>query len=106
MQVQSTGLTICSHTELTLVKVSYKVHFALHPFNTSAGSRNAVESLNMSLRKITKMRASFPSEQAALKLLYLALRNVSAKWEHTQHWGAALNQFTLLWEDRIRAARS
>jgi len=67
---------------------------------------NAVESLNMSLRKITKMRASFPSEQAALKLLYLALKNVSAKWKSTQHWGAALNQFTLLWEDRIRAARS
>jgi putative transposase len=67
---------------------------------------NAVESLNMSLRKITKMRASFPSEQAALKLLYLALKNVSAKWERTAHWGAALNQFTLLWDDRIRAARS
>jgi putative transposase len=65
---------------------------------------NAVESLNMSLRKITKMRASFPSEQAALKLLYLALKNVSAKWETTHHWSAALNQFTLLWEDRIRAA--
>jgi putative transposase len=67
---------------------------------------NAVESLNMSLRKITKMRASFPSEQAALKLLYLALKNVSAKWERTRYWGAALNQFTLLWEDRIRAPRS
>ena len=67
---------------------------------------NAVESLNMSLRKITKMRASFPSEQAALKLLYLALKNVSAKWETTHHWAAALNQFTLLWEDRIRAARA
>ena len=60
----------------------------------------------MSLRKITKMRASFPSEQAALKLLYLALKNVSAKWERTAYWGAALNQFTLLWDDRIRAARS
>jgi putative transposase len=67
---------------------------------------NAVESLNMSLRKITKMRASFPSEQAALKLLYLALKNVSAKWESTKYWGSALNQFTLLWEDRIQAARS
>ena len=66
---------------------------------------NAVESLNMSLRKITKMRASFPSEQAALKLLYMALKNVSAKWESTKHWGPALNQFTLLWEDRIRAAQ-
>jgi len=65
---------------------------------------NAVESLNMSLRKITKMRASFPNEQAAMKLLYLALKNVSAKWQTTNHWGAALNQFTLLWEDRIRAA--
>ena len=67
---------------------------------------NAVESLNMSLRKITKMRASFPSEQAALKLLYLALKNVSKKWETTNFWGAALNQFTLLWEDRIRAVRA
>jgi putative transposase len=67
---------------------------------------NAVESLNMSLRKITKMRASFPSEQSALKLLYLALKNVSAKWDRTLHWGVALNQFTLLWEDRINAARS
>src|SRR5262249_283081 len=56
---------------------------------------NAVESLNMSLRKITKMRASFPSEQAALKLLYLALKNVSAKWETTKFWGPALNQFTV-----------
>ena len=65
---------------------------------------NAVESLNFSLRKVTKTRAAFPSEQAALKLLYLALRNVAAKWVTTQGWSAALNQFTLLWEDRIRAA--
>jgi putative transposase len=64
---------------------------------------NAVESLNMSLRKIIKMRGSFPSEQAALKLLYLALRNVSAKWESTKHWTAAMNQFALLWADRIQA---
>jgi len=64
---------------------------------------NAVESLNMSLRKITKMRGAFPSEQAAMKLLYLALKNVTAKWETIQHWKTALNQFALLWEDRIRA---
>jgi len=64
---------------------------------------NAVESLNMSLRKIIKTRGSFPSEQAALKLLYLALRNVSAKWESTKHWTAAMNQFALLWADRIQA---
>jgi putative transposase len=66
---------------------------------------NAVESLNMSLRKVTKMRGSFPTEQAVLKLLYMALKNVSKKWTHPNNWKEALNQFALLWEDRIRAAR-
>lgn len=65
---------------------------------------NAVESLNMSLRKIIKMRGSFPSEQAAMKLLYMALRNVSVRWDTTKNWPAAINQFALLWDDRIRAA--
>jgi len=65
---------------------------------------NAVESLHMSLRKIIKTRGSFPNEEAALKLLYLALRNVSAKWDVIQHWKQALNQFEILWGDRIRAA--
>jgi len=66
---------------------------------------NAVESLNMSLRKIIKTRGSFPSEQAALKLLYLALKNVVAKWQKqgVPHWKDALNQFAVLWEDRMRA---
>lgn len=65
---------------------------------------NAVESLNMSLRKIIKTRGSFPSEEAALKLLFLALRNVVDRWETVQHWKAALTRFTVLWDDRIRAA--
>jgi putative transposase len=65
---------------------------------------NAVESLNMSLRKALKTRGSFPSEDAALKVMYLALRNVIAKWETPLHWKAALNRFTVLWEDRIQAA--
>jgi putative transposase len=52
---------------------------------------NAVESLRMSLRKIIKNRGSFPSEDSALKLLYLALRNASVKWETVQHWRQALN---------------
>jgi putative transposase len=66
---------------------------------------NAIESLNMSLRKIIKTRGSFPSEQAALKLLYMALKNVVAKWQRNgvKGWYEALNQFTLLWGDRIRA---
>ncbi len=65
---------------------------------------NAVESLNMSLRKVLKPRVAFPSEEAALKVMYLALRNVIKKWECPTHWKAALNRFTILWEDRIRKA--
>jgi len=67
---------------------------------------NAVESLHMSLRKIIKTRGSFPSEEAALKLLYLALRNLSAKWDSIQHWKQALNHFQMLWGERIEAALS
>ncbi|HEX8816758.1 MAG TPA: IS256 family transposase [Terriglobales bacterium] len=63
---------------------------------------NAVESLNMSLRKIIKMRGSFPNEEAAFKLLYLALRNASKKWTMpVQNWTAALNRFSILWPDRM-----
>ncbi len=65
---------------------------------------NAVEALNRGLRKIIKNRGAFPSEEAALKLLYLALQNVIGKWETVQHWKQALNQFEILWGDRIRAA--
>lgn len=65
---------------------------------------NAVESLHMSLRKIIKTRGSFPSEDAAVKLLYLALRNVIAKWNTIQHWKQAMNHFQMLWGERIQAA--
>ena len=66
---------------------------------------NAVEALHRGLRKIIKNRGSFPSEEAALKLLYLALENISEKWEAVQHWKQALNQFEILWGDRIRGAQ-
>jgi putative transposase len=67
---------------------------------------NAVESLHMSLRKVIKTRGSFPSEEAAMKLLYLGLRNASAKWEAVQQWRSALNHFEMLWGDRIKAAKN
>ena len=51
-----------------------------------------------------KPRVAFPSEDAALKVMYLALRNVIRKWKRLIHWKAALNCFTQLWEDRIEAA--
>lgn len=64
---------------------------------------NAVESLNMSLRKIIKTRGSFPNEEAALRLLYLALRNHSKKWACVQGWREALNRFQILWPERMPA---
>jgi len=65
---------------------------------------NAVESLHMSLRKIIKTRGSFPSEEAAFKLLYLALAKVVAKWETVQHWKQMLNYLDAVCSDRIREA--
>lgn len=65
---------------------------------------NAVESLNSSLRKVIKNRGSFPSEDAALKLLYMALKTTSAKWDTVQDWKAAMNRMEILWSDRIKAA--
>jgi putative transposase len=63
---------------------------------------NAIESLNMSLRKITKNRGSFPSDEALTKLFYLAIRNISKKWTMPiRDWKAALNRFTIQFEDRM-----
>jgi putative transposase len=65
---------------------------------------NAVESLHMSLRKIIKTRGSFPTEEAAFKLLYLGLKRVVAKWQTVQNWKQMLNYLDTVCEDRIREA--
>lgn len=63
---------------------------------------SAIESVNMSLRKITKNRDSFPSDEALLKLFYLALRNISKKWTMPiRDWKTALTRFTISYEDRL-----
>lgn len=63
---------------------------------------NAIESLNMSLRKIIKCRSSFPSEEAAFKLLYLALQNAAKKWTMPiPNWSRAINQFAILYDGRL-----
>lgn len=65
---------------------------------------NAIESLNMSLRKVTKARGSFPNDDAVFKLLYLALRNIAKKWTMpVQDWKAALNRFAIIYENRLPA---
>jgi len=63
---------------------------------------NAIESMNMSLRKVTKNRGSFPTDDAVFKLLYLALMNITKKWNMPiQHWKQAMNHFAILFEDRM-----
>jgi len=63
---------------------------------------NAIESLNMSLRKIIKCRSSFPNEDAAFKLLYLALQNAAKKWTMPiPNWSRAMNQFAILYDGRL-----
>ena len=63
---------------------------------------NAIESVNMSLRKITKNRGSFPNDDALLKLFYLALRNISQKWTMPiRDWKAAMIRFTIQFEERM-----
>jgi len=63
---------------------------------------NAIESVNMSLRKVTKTRGSFPTDDALIKLFYLAIRNISKKWTMPiQNWKAALNRFTIMFDERM-----
>ena len=57
---------------------------------------NAIESMNYQLRKVTKNRSSFSTDDAIIKLLYLAIRNASEKWTMPiREWGQALNQFAI-----------
>lgn len=63
---------------------------------------NTIESLNMTLRKVIKNRAMFPSDEAVFKIMYLALRNISKKWTMPiQNWSGAMNQFAILFENRL-----
>lgn len=63
---------------------------------------NAIESLNRSLRKVLKTRASFPNDDALRKLLYLALQNATKKWTMPiRNWNGAVNQFIIRYGDRV-----
>ena len=66
---------------------------------------NAIESINARLRKIIKTRGHFPTDDAANKLIWLALRNITADWSKAaHHWKEAMNQFAILYDDRFKAA--
>ena len=63
---------------------------------------NAIESLNASLRKVTKNRWSFPTDEPVMKVLYLALHQLSKKWTMPiRDWKQAMGQFIILFGDRV-----
>ena len=63
---------------------------------------NAIESVNASLRKVTKTRRSFPNAGSVMKVLYLALHHISRKWTMPiRDWKQAMSQFTILFGERI-----
>jgi transposase-like protein len=67
---------------------------------------NAIESVNARLRKILKTRGHFPSDEAASKLIWLALRNITADWGRAaKDWKNAMNQFAILYTERFEAIR-
>jgi hypothetical protein len=62
---------------------------------------NAVEALHRSLRKIIKTRGSFPNDDAALKLLYLAIKNAGLRWRRSVEWTTAMSQFAIQFGERF-----
>jgi putative transposase len=63
---------------------------------------NAIESLNMSLRKIIKSKGGLPHDEAVFKIFYLALRNISKRWTMpVKDWKTALNRFAIMFEERF-----
>ena len=81
--------------------------FAFPPeIRTMIYTTNAVESLNRSLRKIIKTRGSFPNDEAAMKLLYLAIQNAGIHWRRPVAWTAAMSQFAVLFGERFSLSAS
>ena len=76
--------------------------FAFAPgVRRSIYTTNAVEALHRSLRKIIKTRGSFPNDDAALKLLYLAIKNAGLRWRRGVEWTAAMGQFAIQFGSRF-----
>jgi putative transposase len=68
---------------------------------------NALESVHARVRKIIKTRGHFPTDEAATKLIWLALRNITAVWVlPTRHWHAAMRQFAILYDERFTVPRA
>lgn len=66
---------------------------------------NAIEGFNRQLRKVTKTRTVFPTDEALMKLLFLAMRDITAKWHgKPQNWALVVSQLMLMFQERISYA--
>jgi len=64
---------------------------------------NAIESLNRSLRKVLKTKASFPNDESIMKLMYLAMQNIAEKWTMPiRNWGSVINQLSIKFEGWVQ----
>lgn len=64
---------------------------------------NAIESLNYTLRKVTKNRNAFPDDDSVYKIMYLAINNISKKWtKPVRNWGVIINQLSIMFGDRVK----
>jgi transposase-like protein len=64
---------------------------------------NIIEGFNRQLRSVTKTKGAFQSEEALMKLLFLAQQNICAKWSRPVHnWNQTLAQLSIIFEDRIK----
>lgn len=79
----------------TLFDYPEEIHKAIY-------TTNAIESLNSVIRKATKRRKVFPTDQSAKKVAYLAIREASKKWTMPiRDWKSAMNRFMIMFEDRL-----
>ena len=64
---------------------------------------NLIENLNGKIRKYTKNKLSFPTDDSVMKSVYLAVREATKKWSMPiRHWGIILNQFLIIYKERVR----
>jgi transposase-like protein len=92
------GRTVLTSPDATSVEAvgGHRAHLA--PFIPVT---NAIEGLNRQVRKAIKTRGHFPDEQAATKLIYLALMRAEVKWKKVMRWTAALRALKIHFGDRI-----
>ena len=83
------------HNIITLFEFSKDIRKAIY-------TTNAIESVNSVIRKSTKTRKLFPNDEAALKVVFLAIQAASKKWTMPiQHWNSAMNQFIIHFEEQL-----